>query len=116
MQHAQCCMPGRHDFPDLAHACKPCTALLGVLGQHLLPAKQVQVADIGLMGGPAKYNGRAVEGVRIFKGGSVGEGAELAAEFEKGVACNEDVLLPKLRDMLINDFGAKAKAEVLQAA
>ncbi|KAK9799721.1 hypothetical protein WJX73_004054 [Symbiochloris irregularis] len=51
---------------------------------------QVQVADIGLMGGPAKLNGKATEGVRIFKGGSVGEGAELGAEFEKGVACAEE--------------------------
>lgn len=74
------------------------------------------MADIGLMGGPAKFNGKAVEGVRIFKGGSVGEGAELGAEFEKGVACNEEVLLPKLRELLINDFGAVPKAGVLQPA
>lgn len=32
---------------------------------------QAQVADIGLMGGPAKLNGKAVEGVKIFLGGKV---------------------------------------------
>lgn len=33
-----------------------------------------QVADIGLMGAPAKKDGKAVEGVDIFLGGVVGEG------------------------------------------
>jgi len=41
------------------------------------------VADIGLMGCPAKKDGKAVEGVRIFLGGSIGENAQLASEFEK---------------------------------
>lgn len=77
---------------------------------------QVQVADIGLMGGPAKLNGKATEGVRIFKGGSIGEGAELGAEFEKGIACAEEVLLPKLRELLVSEYGAKPKAGVLQPA
>lgn len=44
---------------------------------------QAQVADIGLMGCPAKKDGKAVEGVRIFLGGSIGENAALASEFEK---------------------------------
>lgn len=70
---------------------------------------QAQVADIGLMGGPAKMNGKAVEGVRLFKGGQIGEGAKLAEEFEKGVACDESILLPKLRDLLIEEHGAKLK-------
>ena len=56
---------------------------------------QVQVADIGLMGGPAKFNGKATEGVRIFLGGTIGENPVLASEFEKGIACEESVLLPK---------------------
>ena len=70
---------------------------------------QAQVADIGLMGGPAKMDGKAVEGVRLFKGGQIGEGAKLAEEFEKGVACDESILLPKLRDLLIEEHGAKLK-------
>jgi len=69
----------------------------------------VQVADIGLMGGPARLDGKAVEGVRIFTGGKVGEGASLGAEIEKGVACNEEVLLPKLREILISQYGATEK-------
>ena len=72
---------------------------------------QVQVADIGLMGGPAKYEGKAVEGVRIFSGGKIGEGAELGKELEKGIACKEDVLLPKLKEILIREYGAKEKAQ-----
>ncbi len=47
------------------------------------PVAQAQVADIGLMGCPAKKDGKAVEGVRIFLGGSIGENAQLASEFEK---------------------------------
>lgn len=70
---------------------------------------QVQVADIGLMGGPARLDGKAVEGVRLFTGGKVGEGAELGKEIEKGIACNEEVLLPKLREILINQYGAKER-------
>ena len=44
---------------------------------------QAQVAGIGLMGCPTKRDGKAVEGVRIFLGGSIGENAQLASEFEK---------------------------------
>jgi ferredoxin-nitrite reductase len=77
---------------------------------------QVQVADIGLMGGPAKFEGKATEGVRIFLGGTIGENPVLASEFEKGIACEESVLLPKLRDILMERFGATPKAGVLQAA
>lgn len=77
---------------------------------------QVQVADIGLMGGPAKMNGKATEGVRIFLGGTIGEDPALASEFEKGIPAHEDFLLPKLKELLVEKFGAKEKAEVLQAA
>ena len=68
------------------------------------------MGDIGLMGGPAKLDGKAVEGVRLFKGGTIGEKAQLASEFEKGVPCDESILLPKLRDLLIEEHGAKLKA------
>jgi ferredoxin-nitrite reductase len=71
---------------------------------------QAQVGDIGLMGGPAKLDGKAVEGVRIFKGGEIGEKAKLAAEFEKGVPVQKDVLVPKLKEILKADYGAKDKA------
>ena len=71
------------------------------------------MGDIGLMGGPAKLDGKAVEGVRIFLGGTIGEKAALAAEFEKGVPADEEHLLPRLRELLIERFGAKLKAGVL---
>ena len=78
---------------------------------EMLPAyAQVQVADIGLMGGPAKLDGKAVEGVRIFLGGTIGENPKLAEQFEKGIACDETVLLPKLKDLLVEHFGATPKA------
>jgi len=67
---------------------------------------QAQVADIGLMGAPAKLNGKAVEGVKIFLGGKVGEQPALADEIEAGVPCHEDHLVPKLRELLVQHFGA----------
>lgn len=73
---------------------------------------QAQVADIGLMGCPTKKDGKAVEGVRIFLGGSIGENAQLASEFEKGIPADEESLLPKLQELLIEKFGATPKAAV----
>jgi ferredoxin-nitrite reductase len=70
---------------------------------------QAQVGDIGLMGAPAKLDGKAVEGVRIFLGGKVGEGPELARELEAGVPVAEHVLLPKLTELLVEHFGATPK-------
>jgi ferredoxin-nitrite reductase len=67
---------------------------------------QAQVADIGLMGAPAKLNGKAVEGVKIFLGGKVGENPALADQIEAGVPCHEDHLVPKLRELLVEHFGA----------
>ena len=70
---------------------------------------QAQVGDIGLMGGPAKLDGKAVEGVRLFRGGIIGENPTLATEFEKGVPCEERILLPKLRQLLMEHHGATLK-------
>jgi hypothetical protein len=33
----------------------------------------------------------------------------LASEFEKGVPCDESILLPKLRSLLIDQYGARPK-------
>ena len=71
---------------------------------------QAQVADIGLMGGPAKLDGKAVEGVRIFTGGKIGEGAVLAEQIEKGVPAAADVLVPRLKEIMIEEYGCTAKA------
>ena len=61
------------------------------------------------MGGPAKMDGKAVEGVRIFLGGSIGEGPALANEFEKGIPCEESVLIPKLKEICVSKFGARER-------
>lgn len=34
---------------------------------------------------------------------------QLASEFEKGIPCEESILLPKLKDLLIEHYGAKPK-------
>eukprot|EP01026_Neomeris_dumetosa_P084590 TRINITY_DN993_c0_g2_i1.p1 TRINITY_DN993_c0_g2~~TRINITY_DN993_c0_g2_i1.p1 ORF type:complete len:603 (+),score=82.85 TRINITY_DN993_c0_g2_i1:158-1966(+) len=72
---------------------------------------QAQVGDIGLMGAPAKVDGKAVEGVKIFLGGKIGENAELAKQFEVGVPADPEYLVPKLQEILINNFGATLKTE-----
>ena len=69
----------------------------------------MQVGDIGLMGGPARLDGKAVEGVRIFKGGKIGEGAQLATEFEKKVPAAKEHLVPKLKQIMIDEYGATEK-------
>ena len=75
---------------------------------------QVQVADIGLMGAPAKKmdeeSGKAVPGCNIFVGGRVGEDAHLSLEpYKKGVPLDEEDLLPVLLEILKTEFGAVEK-------
>ncbi|CAN8064702.1 unnamed protein product [Agarophyton chilense] len=67
---------------------------------------QVQVADIGLMGCPARLDGKAVEGVRVFVGGLIGEEARLGEEIMKGVPATSEHLVPVLADILVERFGA----------
>lgn len=68
---------------------------------------QPQVADIGLMGTKVRKDGKAVEGVDIYMGGKVGKDAQLGTCVQKGIACDD--LLPVLRNLLIENFGAKPK-------
>ena len=77
---------------------------------------QVQVADIGLMGGPAKKldpeTGKmmAVPGVSIFLGGTVGEGAHLSLEpYKTGVPMEDETLIPELVAIAKEHFGAVDK-------
>ena len=72
---------------------------------------QPQVADIGLMGTKVRKDGKAVEGVDLYMGGKVGKGAQLGSCIQKGIACAD--LKPVLRDLLIQQFGAKPKQEAL---
>jgi ferredoxin-nitrite reductase len=75
---------------------------------------QVQVADIGLMGAPAKKmidgKAKAVPGVNIFVGGTIGENAFLALEpYKKGVPMADDDILPVLVEIAKEKFGAVDK-------
>jgi ferredoxin-nitrite reductase len=72
---------------------------------------QVQAADIGLMGGPAKkeIDGKmkAVPGVTIYVGGTVGEHGHLSTEpYQKGVPMAEEDLVPALVKIAVEKFGA----------
>lgn len=70
---------------------------------------QPQVADIGLMGTKARKDGKAVDGVDLYMGGKVGKDAHLGTCVQKGIACDD--LKSLLKQQLIEQFGAKPKAE-----
>jgi len=77
---------------------------------------QVQCADIGLMGGPAKKldpeTGKtmAVPGVQIFVGGRIGEDAYLSLDpYKKGIPLEDEDLLPELVAIAKEHFGATDK-------
>lgn len=83
---------------------------------------QVQVADIGIMGAPARKmdpesgKAKAVPGCKIFVGGRIGEDAHLALDPAKtGIPLDDEDLLPTLVDILKKEFGAvdAAPKEVL---
>jgi ferredoxin-nitrite reductase len=66
---------------------------------------QPQAGDIGFIGTKVRKDGKPVEGVTIYTGGKVGKDAKLGSLLHKGVACED--LKPIIKDILINDFGAK---------
>jgi ferredoxin-nitrite reductase len=68
---------------------------------------QPQVANIGLMGTKGRKNGKVVEAVDICMEGKVGHEAELGKRVIKGIPCED--LMPVLRDLLIEKFGATAR-------
>jgi ferredoxin-nitrite reductase len=75
---------------------------------------QVQAADIGIMGAPAKkiVNGKnmAVPGCKIFVGGRIGEEAHLATTpLHTGIPLDDEDLIPILIEILKNEFGAVDK-------
>lgn len=75
---------------------------------------QPQVADIGLMGTKVRKDGRTVEGVDLYLGGKVGKHAELGTCVKKGIPCED--LKPILRDILIEQFGARPWSEMPESA
>mmetsp|Transcript_1422 Transcript_1422/g.2589 ORF Transcript_1422/g.2589 Transcript_1422/m.2589 type:complete len:620 (+) Transcript_1422:98-1957(+) len=87
---------------------------------------QVQVADIGIMGGPARKldeaTGKmmAVPGCKIFVGGRIGEDAHISLDpYKEGIPLEEDSLIPDLVGILKTQFGAvdkkKRKRDVLRS-
>jgi ferredoxin-nitrite reductase len=72
---------------------------------------QPQVADIGLMGTKVRKDGKAAEGVDLYMGGKVGKDAHLGSCVQKGIACED--LKPVLRDLLIQQFGARPRQEAV---
>ncbi len=75
---------------------------------------QVQAADIGIMGAPAKkeINGKkmAVPGCKIFVGGKIGETAHLSLDpVREGIPLDEEDLIPVLVEILKAEFGAVDK-------
>ena len=71
---------------------------------------QVQLADIGLMGAPAKRMNaegvmKAVPGVNVFVGGKIGEDAMLAeTPMMTGIPLTEEDLIPVLTKILVDSF------------
>lgn len=75
---------------------------------------QVQAADIGLMGGPAKkeVDGKmkAVPGVKMFVGGTIGEHGKLQLSTDiEGIPIED--LTPHLVETIVNRFGGEIKPE-----
>jgi ferredoxin-nitrite reductase len=68
---------------------------------------QPQVADIGLMGTKVRKDGKTVEGVDLYMGGTVGKDAHLGTCVKKGIPCED--LKPLLLEILIEKFAANPK-------
>ncbi|MDQ2097619.1 MAG: ferredoxin--nitrite reductase [Tychonema bourrellyi B0820] len=68
---------------------------------------QPQVADIGFMGTKVRKNGKTLEGVDIYMGGTVGKDAHLGTCVQKSIPCED--LKPVLRQLLVDNFGAVPK-------
>ncbi|GJQ12065.1 hypothetical protein GpartN1_g3856.t1 [Galdieria partita] len=73
---------------------------------------QAQVANIGLMGAPAKRNGKLVEGVDIYLGGKLGVNSTLGTLYRKGIPCDFKYLLPVMIELLQTHFGARLKSHI----
>ena len=69
---------------------------------------QPQVADIGLLGTKVRKNGKTLEGVDLYMGGTVGKDAHLGNCVQKGIPCED--LKPVLRQLLIENFNAQPNA------
>lgn len=76
-----------------------------------------QIADIGMMGAPAKKvdpeTGKkmAVSGCNIFAGGTIGEGAGFGDIESKAVPTEIEDIVPALAEMLVANHGASYRKE-----
>lgn len=61
------------------------------------------------MGALARVDKKAVEGVNIFLGGGIGETHGLGTMQMKGIPADDASLLPVLRDICVEKFGAVLK-------
>jgi ferredoxin-nitrite reductase len=68
---------------------------------------QPQVADIGLMGTKARKDGKTVEAVNIYMGGTVGKDAKLGECIQQSVPCED--LKAVLQGILTENFGAQSR-------
>merc|ERR1719263_961458 len=86
---------------------------------------QGQAGDIGLMGGPAKKMNaegkmKAVPGVKVFVGGSIGEHGKLQLDSEamNGSADSDGVpiedLVPVLTQLIVDRYGGTVKPEFVE--
>jgi len=62
------------------------------------------------MGTKVRKDGRTLEGVDLYMGGTVGKDAHLGTCVRKGIPCED--LKPILRDILVEQFGAHLTAEM----
>jgi ferredoxin-nitrite reductase len=73
---------------------------------------QPQVADIGFMGTKARKDGKMVDGVDIYMGGTVGKHAHLGTCVMKAVPCED---LPEIvGNLLVENFGAKPRTSPIE--
>jgi len=79
---------------------------------------QVQCADIGLMGSPAKkfneetQKNMAVPGVKIFVGGTIGEWGKLSMDPVKTIIMEDEIVLEELVGICVEKFGGVRKTPV----
>ncbi|NEO83184.1 MAG: ferredoxin--nitrite reductase [Spirulina sp. SIO3F2] len=69
---------------------------------------QPQVADIGFLGTKARKDGKTIEAVDVYMGGTIGKDAKLGERVEKSVPCED--LIPYLKTVMMEKFGATPKA------
>jgi ferredoxin-nitrite reductase len=80
---------------------------------------QVQAADIGLMGAPAKKKNaqgklKAVAGCKIFVGGQIGETGDLSLDpYIEGIPLDREDLVPTLVDIIVKEFDGEIYPEYL---